>query len=120
MPGYCIKLPHPDTLIATSKEFGAKLYAMLSDCPLYANARLITWPALMGKRRSFHFGWVIEEQRPARGKDAHILPAEVLLWACGELARAYPNLADAAGLSPAEIAELKAEQAAKRARHKKT
>jgi hypothetical protein len=116
---YSIKAPHPDTFVAEAPEFDAKLYAMLADCPLYVNARIITGRPLFNKRRSFHLGWVIEDQRPARGKDAHLLPGDLLLWVCGALAQAYPNLESATGMSPAELAELKAEQAAKRARYKK-
>lgn len=117
--GYRIKTPEPDTFIAEHTN-GARLYAELADCPLYANARVIAAnDALLpgSRRRSFRLGWVIEEQRFARGKDHMGMPADFLAWVADEISAIYPDLEQATGCTPAEIEELKREQAEKRAKY---
>jgi hypothetical protein len=120
--------PHPDTLLATHPETGATLYAELADCPLYVNVTLLAAPgalhnythAPLGRNaRVFRLGWVIEAGRWAKNTAGAALAGPILEWAAPLVCAAYPNLESATGMSAAEIAELKAEQAAKRARYKK-
>jgi hypothetical protein len=121
--------PHPDTLLATHAETGAELYAELADCPLYVNVTVLAAPgalldyvnAPIGRNaRVFRLGWIIEPSRWAKNTAGAALAGPILEWAAPLVRAAYPNLAAATGMNPAEIAELKAEQTAKRARYKKT
>lgn len=112
---YALKTPDPQDLIATQGNM--QLYATIGDCPLYANVRLIA-PGRVGKRVSFRLGWIIEEQRLANGKDKFVLQDAVLDWVDNELGKIYPDLFTATGMSVQEIADVKAEQAAKRKEHK--
>jgi hypothetical protein len=116
---YAPTTPPEDLLLATRPE-GVKLYAYLATCELYATVRILG-PALPGsRRRSFWLGWNIEDSRWTRVPDYRALPLDMLEWAAPIVRQAYPNLEAATGMSAAEIAELKAEQQAKRARYKKT
>ena len=121
--------PHPVTLIATHAETGAALYAELANCPLYVKITMLAAPgallnyvdAPVGRNaRVFRLSWIIESARWARSYSAVVLSGPILEWAAPLVKAAYPSLEVATGMSSAEIAELKAEQAAKRARYKKT
>ena len=115
------KAPAPETFISEHPETGAKLYAELAEVPIYVNARLVCAPGALGvgRRRSFRVGWIIGEQRLARGADALRLAKDVTRWISTQLADVYPDHETASGLTPEEVAELEAEQKAKRNKHKK-
>lgn len=115
---YATKPPAPETLVARSKELGAELYAELAECPLYANCRLIA-AGYVGKRTMFRLGWVIKDARLVHGKDRYLLPQSVLDWITENMRELYGSHADT-GLSDEEVAELEAEQKAKRESHKKS
>lgn len=113
MPAY--KAPSEETLIAIHDDTRARLYAWLADCPLYVAARVIAPDRnLTGNRRSFYLGFVIEDQRLANGQDRYNLPAGIVEWAQSELRNVYPSHAVATGMTAAEVADMKREQAAKR------
>lgn len=119
--GYRVKEPDPDSLIA--QEGNTRLFAGLAECPLYVNCRILS-PGLIGTRReSFRLGWIIEEARFSKGGDYHALPADVLAWVKAHIHAFYPDMQTATGMPVQEVAELKAEQRAKRkafdARHAK-
>jgi hypothetical protein len=111
--------PESELMLAERPD-SVKLYAYLSPCELYATVRILG-PALPNsRRRSFWLGWDIEASRFTNVKDTRALAGPILDWAAPLVRAAYPTLEAATGMSPAELAELKAEQAAKRARYKKT
>jgi len=126
MPQY-YRAPHPDTLIATHADTGAALYAELQPCPLYVNATLIhSARALdgltaepMDKRRVHRLNWIIGERRFVRSSRTKRLGGPILAWANAALIETYPSLEDALGYTAAEVAEIVAEQAAKKAARKK-
>ena len=111
--------PHPDTFLAEHLTLKLKVYAYLANVPLYATVRIIGRAIPERKSRSFWLGWLIEEGRWARTGTVRDLPREVLDWAALHVAEAYPDLETATGMTAEELAEVKAEQAEKRARHKK-
>lgn len=115
---YALKLPDPQTLIATEPKTGARLYAELAEVPLYATVRLIG-KGIVGRRESFRLGWIIEDKRIANGHDAFKLPAALVEWAAAQMAEAYPDHATATGLSAEEVSALKREQAEKRKKYEK-
>lgn len=106
--------PDPTDLINEHAVLGLELYATLAECPLYANARLLALQRnILGRRRSFWLGYVIEEGRLAKGRDCALIPEDVREWVQQSMRAEFPSL-PALGMSFDEIAELKAEQAAKR------
>lgn len=112
--------PHPDTLLAERKgPPAAAVYAYLADVPLYATVRIIGRVLPDKQTRSHWLGWVVDEGRWARGSILKEMPKEILDWAAFHVAEAYPDLATATGMTEAEIAEVKAEQLAKRAKYQK-
>ncbi len=108
--------PDPETLIASSKELNAQLYAELAPVELYANARLHA-SGYVGKRSWFRLGWVIKEQRFANGQDRFNIPAPLLAWVEKHMRETYPSHEEATGLSDEEVSELEAEQKRKRAKY---
>jgi len=110
--GYRVKQPDPESFIAQQGDM--QLFAELAPCPLYVNCRLLA-PGLLGTRRvSFRLGWLIEEARFSKGGDYHMLPADVLAWVKAHIHAFYPDMKTATGMDRQEVAELKAEQRAKR------
>lgn len=113
-------MPSEEVRLATYPSPVIRLYAYSAPCPLYARVRLIgPVRADRPRKMSYWLGWVIEESRWARGQDLHLIPPAVLDWAAFHVAEAYPDLATATGMTEAEIAEVKAEQLAKRAKYQK-
>ena len=112
--------PDPETHLADHPS-GAKMYSTLAKVPLYVHVRIIYpngAPFTARGRRSFHLSWIIDAHRWSTGTaDARILPADVVAWAKPLLTEAYPSVAEVTGFSPAEIAELIAEQKVKRAKY---
>lgn len=113
---YVTKAPDPDTLIATSDKFNAKLYAYLAAVPLYATCRLLA-PGHVGKRSSFWLGWIIKEQRLAAAGDRYKLPESIIEWIEEKMHEAYGSHAEATGMSETEVLEMEKEQAIKRKRY---
>lgn len=112
--------PDEETYYGTHERTGARLYYQAADCALYVNIRLIAPGLLEGKRRkSFHLGWIIDERRFASRGDFYTMPKEILEWIAPQMVESYPSVAEVHGYSLAEVAQMKAEQAAKRAKHQK-
>lgn len=110
-------MPHPDLALETSTEHGATIYAYTANCPLYKTVRIISTRPLVGRRRSFWLSWDVDRQQLTNSKDSQVLPADILEWIKFVLADYFPDHATATGLSPAEVAELRAEQKRKREAH---
>lgn len=111
-------LPPPDEAFLAERENpAAKVYAYLAKVPLYATVRIIGRVLPGSKARSHWLGWIIEEGRWARGFIIQTMPKDILDWAAFHVAEAYPDLETATGMTADEIATLKAEQAAKRAKY---
>lgn len=119
MPIKPFSAPDPDSLLAERKDPDAQVYAFLSNVPLYATVRIIGHVIPGKKQRSHWLSWIIEDKRWARNRSVRDIPREVLDWAAAAVAEAYPDLETATGLSPYEVAELRAEQAKKREKYKK-
>lgn len=114
MPRY--QAPDEESRIAVHAETGVRLYAELAAVPLYLKVRLLPGtPGQFGQRKSLHLGYLIDEQRIARNWAAALVPEELAPWIVQELREVYPSVAEAAGLSAEEIADLRREQARKRA-----
>lgn len=113
-------VPHPDLAIASIPDHGGTtLYAYMAQCMLYMTVRIISAQPIVNRRRSFWLAWDIENQKLVKpnSKDMRDLPAEIKSWAVGVLSDYFPDHATATGLSPAEVAELRAEQKRKREAH---
>ena len=103
----------PDLESKVAERDGMQLFAEPADIELYMNLRLSA-PGIIGKRTWFRLGWVIQEKRITRGRDAALLPEFVLDWVSQTMAAEYPSLQESFGFTDAEIAALMAEQTAKR------
>ena len=113
-------IPDEEMLIATHEQSGVKVYAYTSANPFYVTVRIIG-PASSAKpkRRSFWLGFDIEQSRWTGVPDRRIIDTAVAEWAAPIVRAAYPDMAEASGCNPAELEELRAEQAAKKAARKK-
>jgi len=118
---YQATVPDENMLIATHAETGAKVYAYTSPNPFYVTVRIIgAASTLKPKRRSFWLGFDIERSRWTGVNDRFLTRPDILAWAEPIVRAAYPDMAEASGCNPAELEELRAEQAAKKAARKKT
>ena len=115
--GFKRTYPDPITLSGTHSS-GAKLYSQPARCPLYVSVRVIGPAIPNSKRRSFWLGWDIEQARWTGANDHRHMPAEFLAWAGPLIQAEFPNLTEATGMDAAEIAQEKADLAARRAAYK--
>lgn len=113
------KRPPEDCFLGRHEPTGAELFAYLADCPLYAHARVLCDVGALAdnRRQSYWLGFVIEEQRFADNRDLYELPEDFRAWAVRLVREAYPSLAEATGLTPAEVQEIKREQRIKRLKY---
>lgn len=114
-PNYRTVAPDPATFLGRNPDYKAELFAELAPCPLYVNARVIAAPGITdNKRTRYRLGWVLAEQRWAKGQDLRFMPAALLDWAARLIVEVYPDIESATGLTDDEIGELQREQAEKR------